>query len=328
MTGAAAPPGAAPVHGAGATQGATVVYRSDARRGAVWHAVFAEEAPEIALVDWSPEAAAEARYLVAWTPPERLAEAMPRLAVLFNTGAGIDHLPLTAIDDGVAIVRMVDPELTRSMVDYVLLAVLAQLRDLPDYLAAQRAGRWAPMPVRRAADHAVGILGLGVLGQAVAAALVGLGFPVRGWSASGRAVPGVQGFAGRQELPAFLAGCRSLVCLLPLTPDTRGILDAGLLAGLPAGAGLVNVGRGGHLVEADLVAALDAGHLASAVLDVLSEEPPPPGHPLFAHPKVIATPHVASMTHPATAARQVIRAVRRHRRGEPLENLVDRGRGY
>lgn len=307
---------------------ATVVYRSDARRGAVWHAVFAEEAPDLALVDWSPAAAAAARYLVAWTPPERLGAAMPRLDVLFNLGAGVDHLQLGEIDARVAIVRMVDPELTRSMVDYVLLAVLAQLRDLPHYLAAQRAGRWAPLPVRRAADHGVGILGLGVLGQAVAAALVGLGFPVRGWSASRRSVPGVAGFAGRQELPAFLAGTRSLVCLLPLTEATRGILDAALLAGLPEGAGLVNVGRGGHLVEADLVAALDAGHLASAVLDVLSEEPPAPGHPLFAHPKVVATPHVASMAHPATAARQVIGAVRRHRRGEPMENVIDRQRGY
>lgn len=307
---------------------ATVVYRSDARRGAVWHAVFAEEAPELLLVDWSPEAAAEARYLVAWTPPAPLAEAMPKLDVLFNIGAGIDHLPLGEIGAGVAIVRMVDPELTRSMVDYVLLAVLAQLRDLPDYLAAQRAGRWAPMPVRRAADHTVGILGLGVLGQAVAAALAGLGFPVRGWSASPKSVPDVDTVAGRSNLPAFLAGTRSLVCLLPLTPDTRGILDAALFAGLPAGAGLVNVGRGGHLVEADLVAALDGGHIASAVLDVLSPEPPPPGHPLFSHPKVIATPHVASMTHPATAARQVIRAVRRHRRGEPMDNVIDRARGY
>ena len=263
----------------------TVIYGSDARRGAVWHAVFAEEAPELALVDWSPEAAAGARYLVAWTPPVPLADAMPQLDVLFNIGAGIDHLPLGQIGDRVAIVRMVDPELTRSMVDYVLLAVLAQLRDLPDYLAAQRAGRWAPMPVRRAADHAVGILGLGVLGQAVAAALAGLGFPVRGWSASPKSVPGVETFAGRPNLPAFLAGTRSLVCLLPLTPDTRGILDAALLAGLPAGAGLVNVGRGGHLVEADLVAALDGGHIASAVLDVLSREPPHPGHPLFSHPR-------------------------------------------
>lgn len=305
----------------------TVVYRSDARRGAVWHAVFAAEAPDLALRDW-PEAAGEARYLVAWTPPDGLDRAMPRLEVLFNLGAGIDHLPLDAIGPQVALVRMVDPELTRSMVDYVLFAVLAQLRDVPDYLAAQRAGRWEAMPVRRAAEHGVGILGLGVLGRAVAGALLGLGFPVRGWSASPKDVPGVETFAGRDALPAFLAGCRSLVCLLPLTVATRGIVDAALLSRLPQGGGLINVGRGGHVVEADLLAALDSGQLASAVLDVLAEEPPRAGHPLFAHPRVLATPHVASTAHPATAARQVIRAVRRHRRGDAMEHVVDRQRGY
>lgn len=305
-----------------------VSYRSDARRGAVWHAVFAEEAPDLRLVDWSPESAEAARYLVAWAPPADLARAMPRLEAFFNIGAGIDHLPMAEIGDAVSIVRMVDPELTRSMVEYVLLAVLAQHRDLPAYLAAQREGRWAALPVRRAAEHPVGILGLGVLGRAVAAALAGLGFPVRGWSASPKQVDGVDAFAGRAALPAFLAGVRSLVCLLPLTDDTRGILDAALFAGLPEGAGLINVGRGGHVVEADLLAALDAGRLSSAMLDVMGREPPAADDPLFRHPRVVVTPHVASMTHPATAARQVIRAVRIHEAGRPMDNVVDRRRGY
>ena len=311
-----------------ATAGTEVFYRSDARRGAVWHAVFAEEAPDLALVDWSPERAATARYLVAWTPPDDLGRAMPRLDVLFNIGAGTDHLPWAEIPAGVTVARMVDPELTQSMVEYVTLAVLAQHRDLPAYLEAQRAGRWESHPVRRAAEHVVGILGLGVLGTAVSAALSGMGFPVRGWSASAKTLPGIATFAGRDSLPRFLSEVRSLVCLLPLTDATRNLLDATLFGALPAGAGLVNVGRGGHVVEADLAAALDAGHLSSAVLDVLGSEPPPTEHPLFRHPRVIATPHVASMTHPATAARQVIEAVRRHRRGAPMAHVVDRGRGY
>ncbi len=305
-----------------------IVYKSDAERGATWHAVFAAEAPDLRLVDWSPGTVATCRYLVAWAPPENLARVMPRLEAFFNIGAGVDHLPMVEIGEAVSIVRMVDPELTRSMVEYVILAVLAQLRDLPAYLQAQREGRWAPIPLRRAAEHPVGILGLGVLGQAVARAIVALGFPVRGWSTSEKTVEGVRSFAGRAALPAFLGATRSLVCLLPLTGDTRGILDTALFAALPQGAGLINVGRGGHLVEEDLVAALDAGHLASAVLDVLTQEPPMVNHPLFRHPRVIATPHVASMTHPATAARQVIRAVRAHRREEPMENVVDRRRGY
>ena len=308
--------------------GTEIVYGSDARRGAVWHAVFAEDAPDLALVDWSPERAATARYLVAWTPPQDLGRAMPKLDVLFNIGAGTDHLPWAEIPAEVTVVRMVDAELTRSMVEYVILAVLAQHRDLPAYLAAQRAGVWQARPVRRAADHVVGILGLGVLGMAVAEALTGLGFPVRGWSASPKTIPGTATFAGRDALPRFLSEVRSLVCLLPLTEATRGLLDARLFGALPPGAGLVNVGRGGHVVEADLAAALDSGHLSSAVLDVLGSEPPPAGHPLFRHPGVIATPHVASMTHPATAARQVIEAVRRHRLGLPMAHVVDRARGY
>ncbi len=308
--------------------GTEVVYGSDARRGAVWHAVFAKEAPDLALVDWSPERAATARYLVAWNPPGDLGLAMPQLDVLFNLGAGTDHLPWAEIPGNVTVVRMVDPELTRSMVEYVILSVLAQHRDLPAYLAAQRAGVWQARPVRRAVDHVVGILGLGVLGTAVAVALTGLSFPVRGWSASPKAIPGVVTFAGRDALPRFLSEVRSLVCLLPLTDATRGLLDADLFDALPAGAGLVNVGRGGHLVEAHLAEALDSGHLSSAVLDVLASEPPRAGDPLFGHPRVIATPHVASMTYPATAARQVIQAVRHHRRGLPMDHVVDRARSY
>lgn len=307
----------------------TVVYRSDPVRGAVWHAVFAAEAPDLRLVDWTPDLdAGAAPYLVAWTPPPGLGAAMPALRILFCIGAGVDHLPFPAIDPAVLVVRMIDPELTRSMVEYVVLAVLAQHRDLPAYLRAQREGRWAPAPLRRAADHPVGIMGLGTLGRAAAEALRGLGFPVRGWGTSRKHVPGVASFAGPEERDAFLDGLRSLVCLLPLTQATTGIIDAPLLARLPRGAGLINVGRGGHVVEADLLAALDAGHVASAVLDVLSPEPPPADHALFRHPAVLATPHVASATHPATAARQVIAAIARHRRGEPVENVVDRARGY
>jgi len=307
---------------------ATLLYKSDPVRGAVWDRVFREEAPDIALQVWSPEAPSDAAYLVAWLPPEDLAQSVPRLEVLFGLGAGVDHLALDRLPPRVQLVRMVDPDLTRSMVEYVLYAVLALHRDIPAYLADQREGRWAPRPVRRSADRTVGVMGLGVLGRAAAKALHGLGFSVRGWSASEKSIPGVSCFAGPEALPEFLGACEILVCLLPLTDATRGLLDAEVFGALPAGAGLVNVGRGGHVVEADLLAALNSGQVSAAVLDVLATEPPPPDHPLLRHPRVMLTPHVASATHPDSAARQVIRAIRRHQDGLPMENVVDRRQAY
>ncbi|WP_034851223.1 2-hydroxyacid dehydrogenase [Inquilinus limosus] len=307
----------------------TLLYKSDPIRGAVWNRVFREEAPDIALQVWSPDAPpSDAAYLVAWIPPEDLERSVPRLEVLFGLGAGVDHLDLDRLPPRVQLVRMVDPDLTRSMIEYVLYAVLALHRDIPAYFADQREGRWSPRPVRRAADRTVGVMGLGVLGRAAAEALRDLGFAVRGWSASEKEIPGVACFAGPAALQDFLRSCEVLVCLLPLTDATRGILNAAAFSALPAGAGLVNVGRGGHVVEADLLAALESGQVSAAMLDVLATEPPAPDHPLLCHPKVMLTPHVASATHPESAARQVIRAIRRHRDGLPLENVVDRRQAY
>ncbi|ALN72648.1 glyoxylate/hydroxypyruvate reductase A [Aureimonas sp. AU20] len=306
-----------------------VAYKSDPVRGAVWHDVFRTEAPDMKLVDWDPAGeAASAPYLVAWTPPENLAAAMPKVEAFFCIGAGIDHLPIAAFPPGMDVVRMVDPDLTASMVEYVVMAVLALHRDLPFYVEDARAGRWQARPLRRAADRRVGILGLGVMGQAVAAGLQAFGFPVRGWSASRKSLAGVECFAGGEEREAFLAGTDSLVCLLPLTEATRGILNADLFAQLPKGAALVNVGRGGHLVEADLLAALETGQMSGAVLDVLAAEPPAADDPLLRHPEVWITPHIASATHPAGAARQVIRGIRALRSGQKAENTVDRSRAY
>lgn len=301
--------------------GTEVVHRSDARRGAVWHAVFAEEAPDLALVDWSPERAAAARYLVAWTPPENPGRAMPQLDVPFNLGAGADHLAWAEVSGSVTVDRMVDPELTRSIVEHVFPVILAQHRDLPAYLEAQRAGVWQARPVRRAVDPIVGILG--VLGTVVAGALTGLGLPVWGWSASPNTLPRIATFAGRDALPQFLSGVRSLVRLLPLTGATRGLLDAGLIGAQPAGAGFVNVGRGGRVVDADFAAALDAGHLSSAVLRRFGERTAssrPSALDCDASPRQ----HDASRHRGATGDR----GGERHRWGLPMAHVVDRARGY
>lgn len=306
-----------------------VVYKSDPVRGGVWKRIFETEAPEMALRVWPDVGdAAETRYLVAWLPPNDLASRFRKLEVLFSTGAGIDQLDLAAIPERVRIVRMIDQDLTSSMVEYACFGVLALHRDVPLYLKDQSEGRWAPRQVRRAADRAVGIMGLGVLGTALADALRPFGFKLRGWSQSRKAIEGMRTYAGPGELQEFLSGTDILVCLLPLTKSTRGILCAELFAALPDGARLLNVGRGGHLVEADLLAALDSGKVDCAVLDVLEEEPPPADHSLLRHPRVIVTPHVASVAHPEPAARRVIEQIRRHEAGQALLDVVDRKRGY
>ncbi|MBK7470195.1 MAG: glyoxylate/hydroxypyruvate reductase A [Betaproteobacteria bacterium] len=305
------------------------VYKSDPVRGAVWARLFAERAPQVAFHIW-PETGdpAAVRFLAAWIPPPDLTRLFPNLEVLFSAAAGIDQFDLAALPPDLPIVRMIEPGIVRGMVEYVCWAVLGLHRDMPAYLRDQRAEAWTPLRVLPAAGRRVGVLGLGVLGCAVLEQLRGFGFDCAGWSRSRHDVAGAACFAGQGELPAFLARTDILVCLLPLTADTRGMLDARLFAGLPRGAGLVQVGRGPQLVEADLRAALDAGQLGHAILDVCDPEPLPPGHWLWRHPKVWLTPHIASMTQPESAVEVVLENLRRFEAGEPMVGLVDRGRGY
>jgi len=268
------------------------------------------------------------RYLAAWEPPADLATRLPNLELLFSTGAGVDQFDLAALPPHLPVIRMVEPGIVQGMVEYVTHAVLDLHRDMPAYRRAQQRHAWQPQVVRTAADCRVGVLGLGSLGQAVLAPLHALGFEVAGWSRSRRALPGVRCHAGADELDAFLARTDILVCLLPLTEATRGVLNAALFARLPRGASLVHVGRGPQLVAAELLQALDTGQIAEAVLDVTDPEPLPAADPLWSHPRVRITPHIASATQPLTAARVVIDNLRRHARGEPLVGLVDRARGY
>ena len=308
----------------------TIVFKSDPVRGREWAALLAEHAPDLEFRMW-PDIGdpAAVRYLVAWRlPSEDLGTLFPNLEVLFSVAAGVDQLDLSTVPAHLPVARMVDPNLIASMAEYVVMSVLALHRDLVAYLGFQRARRWSEMRVVPAPQRRVGIMGLGSLGQASIERLRPFGFPLSGWSRSPKRIDGVECHAGPEGLEAFLAGVDILVCLIPLTPETRGILDRKAFAAMPAGAGIVNVGRGGHLVDADLVAALDSGHLGGAVIDVVSTEPPPDDHPFWDHPKIILTPHIASMTQPQTAALVFLDNVRRHQRGEPLLGAVDRGRGY
>jgi glyoxylate/hydroxypyruvate reductase A len=305
------------------------VYKSDPVRGAVWAELFARQMPELPFRIW-PDIGdpREVRYLAAWQPPEDMTAQFPNLEVLFSTGAGTDHFDLSAVPATLPVVRMVEPGIIGGMVEYVSLAVLSIHRGWRTYLNQQRDGNWQAHRVYPASSRRAGVLGLGVLGRAVLERLAGFGFACAGWSRSPQQLEGVDCYAGPEGLQAFLARTDILICLLPLTGSTRGILSKPLFDRLPRGATVINVGRGGHLVERDLLQALDEGQIADAILDVCDPEPLPPGHPFWTHPKVVLTPHIASMTQPETAAAVVIDNIRRHREGLPMNGLVDRARGY
>jgi glyoxylate/hydroxypyruvate reductase A len=306
-----------------------IVFKSDPVRGAEWKTLLAEQAPDLPFTIW-PELGdpATVRYLVAWDVPDDVLTLFPNLQLIFATGAGVDHLDFAKLPAGIPVVRMVEPGITNGMVEYVTLAVLAAHRHLVDYIALQQQAKWAPVRVLAANRRRVGIMGFGVLGKAVLGALKPFGFRLSAWSRSGGSLDGVDCHAGPKELPRFLADCDILVCLLPLTSATRGILDAKLFAALPAGTTVINASRGPMLVDADLLAALDSGHLGGAVLDVFDPEPLPSDHPFWSHPRILMTPHIATMTQPETAALVVLDAIRRHQRGEPIDNVIDPRRGY
>jgi glyoxylate/hydroxypyruvate reductase A len=226
------------------------------------------------------------------------------------------------------VVRLVDPGIKEGMIEYVVYNVLRFHRRMPEYEIQQRKGLWIERRQMLPADRRVGILGLGEIGVACAEMLVRMGFDVLGWSRTKKEILNVGCFYGDEALTAFLGQSSILICLLPLTPRTEGILDRETLAALPPGAFLINVGRGAHVVESDLLAALDSGHIAGAALDVFRVEPLPRDHPFWSHPNVSVTPHVAALTLPRTAGPVIADIIRQAEAGGPIRNTVDPGQGY
>lgn len=253
----------------------------------------------------------------------------PNLEVIFSLGAGVEHLVARPdLPRNIPIVRMVDPALQVGMVEFVLMRVLHYYRRMPEYESQQRQRRWLPLTQKLPDELRVGVMGLGVLGAAVARSLAAFGFDVAGWSRTPRTIDGVACFDGADRLIPFAGRSDIVVCLLPLTPETSGILNTRLFQALPRGACVINAGRGGHLVEDDLIKALDRGDITGATLDVFADEPLAADHPFWTHPKIAVLPHIAAQTHAATAAKAVADNIRRFRNGEDLWHVVDRERGY
>jgi len=310
-----------------------VLYNSpgdDAAEVAAWRGYIEAYDPAIDFRVW-PETGPveEIEYALAWLPKPGDLARYPRLKAIFWLGAGVDHLLKDKdLPRRVPIVRLVDDGLTAGMTEYVLLHVLRYHRRLPELETQQRQGLWRKLSYPLAKDRRIGIMGLGVLGRDVAHRLVDLGFDIAGWSGSPKQLAGVASFHGDDQLVPFLNRSEILVCLLPLTPATTGIINARTLAALPKAAAVINAARGGHVVDADLIAALDRGHVAHATLDVFTSEPLPVEHPFWRHPRITLTPHVASVTISETASRVVIAGLRAMRDGRAPANVVDLGKGY
>jgi len=298
--------------------------------GKYWHEPLAAANVKMFIHGQDAYAPGDIDYALGFRPKPGFLKTLPKLKAIFSLGAGIDgflidpefprHIPL---------VRFVDETLSREMAQYVVMHVLIQHRAERTFAAAQREGKWRQAMLGRPTEQTrISILGIGEIGTVVAERLRDLGFPVSGWSRTKKSVTAVKGFTGAGELDAFLAQSDILVCVLPLTPQTRHILNAQLFAKLPKGAYVINVARGGHVNEPELIAALDSGHLSGATLDVFETEPLPETSPIWKHPKIIATPHVAAITSPIAAARYVIDGIAAMERGEKPANIVDMERGY
>jgi glyoxylate/hydroxypyruvate reductase A len=306
-----------------------LLYKADPVRGEQWKELFAEHAPDIEWRAWpdlgDPK---DIQYLAAWQAPDDLAVVLPNLQVLFALSAGVDQLDLNRLPATLPVVRLLDPGITRGMCEYASFAVLSLHRDMLRYRQQQMARCWQAHLLQPAARRRVGVMGLGAQAQQILTTLQPLGFALSGWARSAHHIQGVDCYAGNQQLPAFLSQCDILLCVLPLTEQTLGILDRRLFEQLPRGAALINMGRGGHLVEGDLLEALDSGHLSGAVLDVLQQEPAPVDHPFWHHPQILLTPHIAAMTQPESAFGVLLENIRRHQRGEPMLGEIDRAQGY
>ena len=307
-----------------------LLFYSDSDDPKPWREALARELPEMEFRVW-PDAGDLSRvsYALVWRPHSGLLRSLPKLKAILSLAAGVDHLfSDPEIPGEVPIVRIVDAGMAGQMSEYALYGVLHFHRNMQRYAEQQRQAVWHQLPGVPAFQRSVGVMGLGVMGGDFIRKLAPLGFRLLGWSRSPRSIRGVTTFHGRESLGAFLKQTEILVNLLPLTAETTGILGASAFAQLPRGACIINIARGGHVDEQDLLAALDQGRLGGAMLDVFQGEPLPREHPFWHHPRVIATPHIAALAIAELMVSQVADNIRRIERSDPPLGLVDRRRGY
>ena len=283
--------------------------------------------PQAEVFAWTPGAPL-ADHAIVWAPPQQFIDEQNGLKTLFNIGAGVDALLQLRLPPSLKVVRLDDAGMSVQMAEYVCHAVIRHFREFDAYDVDTQSGKWSFRKPRIRADFSVGVMGLGVLGERVAKALQVFEFPVLGYSRSPKNLPGIRSFSGAQGLADFLQSTRVLVNLMPLTSETENMLNHSSLSQLQRGGYLINVARGKHLVEEDLITLIDSGHLAGATLDVFRTEPLPAEHPIWAHPKITVTPHTSARTLREESIAQIVGKIKALQRGEPINGVVDPQRGY
>jgi len=305
-----------------------ITYCSADMDAASWIPGLKAAIPGADVTLWEP-GAPPADYAVVWKPPQQLLDEQgPHLKAIFNTGAGVDAILKLRLPAHVPVIRLDDAGMSVQMAEYVCHAVIRHFREFDAYDRDTDNGKWSFRKPRSRNEFPVGVLGLGVLGERVARALPQFDFPVNGWSQSPKDITGVACYHGKEQLNDFLEATRVVVCLLPLTPETENILNADTLGRLQRGGYVINVARGAHLVDADLIALIDSGHLAGATLDVFRVEPLPKDHPFWAHPQINITPHTSARTLRSESIAQIAHKIDALERGESVAGVVDPYRGY
>ena len=308
-----------------------LLFICDGENPDLWESALRAEINNIDIRVWpnsvgNPE---DIEVALAWLPPPGILANFRNLKAILSLGAGVEHLLKdSSISSNIPIARLIDPGLKRGMTEFVTMEVLRYHRHEREYRVQQNLKTWKLLKQTLSRDRQIGILGLGLLGQACAKKLADFEFPVSGWSQSTKDIKGVRSFSGEDGLFSTLEESDILICLLPLTPDTEDILDKTTLGALPRGAVVINGGRGHHVVDQDLIQLLDSGHLSGATLDVFREEPLLPEHPFWDHPKITVFPHAASWSLPSSAAPVIAKNIKRIGCGEKLFGEVDRTKGY